>query len=143
MQEVVLAAPEEIEIANAYLQYGDISRVADYMSLPAHKITEMLGKKPVKAYMDAVYLDMGYRNRDRIASAMDKLIEQKLEQAEETGLYSSKDLADLLQMAHRMRMDEIKAIAETEKQAAQTNIQVNNDFGSNYGKLMEDLLKNG
>ena len=30
-------------------------------------------------------------------------------------MYTSKDLADLLQMAHKMRMDEIKAQTEAEK----------------------------
>jgi hypothetical protein len=72
-----------------------------------------------------------------------------MEEAEESEIYTSKDLADLLQMAHKMRMDEIKAQAELEKAQAtsikqQTNIQVNDgSFGSgNYGKLMEKLLKN-
>ena len=52
-------------------------------------------------------------------------------------------------MAHKMRMDEIKAQAELQKAEAsnvrsQTNIQVNEGvpFGQgNYGKLMEKLLK--
>ena len=78
------------------------------------------------------------------------MIESKLEEAKESGVYSGKDLADLLQMAHKMRMDEIKAQAELEKAQAtnvrsQTNIQVNEGvpFGQgNYGKLMEKLLTN-
>ena len=53
-------------------------------------------------------------------------------------------------MAHKMRMDEIKAMAELEKAKAsnvknQTNVQINSElpFGQgNYGKLMEKLLKN-
>ena len=61
----------------------------------------------------------------------------------------NKDLADLLQMAHKMRMDEIKAQAELEKAQAtnvksQTNVQINEGlpFGQgNYGKLMDKLLK--
>ena len=50
-------------------------------------------------------------------------------------------------MAHKMRMDEIKAQAETEKATAvrtQTNVQINEGipFGQgNYGKLMDKLLK--
>ena len=60
-----------------------------------------------------------------------------------------KDLADLLQMAHKMRMDEIKAQtellkAETTNIRNQTNVQINDaalPFGQgNYGKLMEKLL---
>ena len=91
---------------------------------------------------------MGYRNKNNIATLLDEMIESKLEEAKESGVYSNKDLADLLQMAHKMRMDEIKAQAELQKAEAsnvrsQTNIQVNEGvpFGQgNYGKLMEKLL---
>ena len=59
-----------------------------------------------------------------------------------------KDLADLLQMAHKMRMDEIKAQteftkAESSNIKSQTNVQINESvpFGQgNYGSLMEKLL---
>jgi molybdenum cofactor biosynthesis enzyme len=91
---------------------------------------------------------MGYRNRNNIASVLDEVIASKLEEAKESGVYSSKDLADLLSMAHKMRMDEIKAQTELEKAQAsniktQNNVQINSEvpFGQgNYGKLMEKLL---
>ena len=81
----------------------------------------------------------------------EKIFAAKLEEAEESGVYSSKDLADLLQMAHKMRMDEIKAQADLAKAESgniknQTNVQINEavPFGQgNYGKLMEKLLKDG
>ena len=69
----------------------------------------------MKNYIDTVFLDTGYRNRFKIASTLDNIIEQKLEEAEESQIYTSKDLADLLQMAHKMRMDEIKTQTEAEK----------------------------
>lgn len=72
---------------------------------------------------------------------MDKLIEAKLEEAEESGIYSSKDLLEILQAAHKMRMDEIKA---TQGRVPSTAVQINetNNFGdSAYGKLMEKLMK--
>ena len=94
---------------------------------------------------------MGYRNKNNIATVLDEMIASKLEEAQESGMYSSKDLADLLQMAHKMRMDEIKAQADLEKAQSsniknQTNVQINEavPFGQgNYGKLMEKLLKDG
>ena len=58
---------------------------------------------------------MGYRNKNNIATVLDEMIQSKLEEAQETGVYSNKDLADLLQMAHKMRMDEIKAQADLVK----------------------------
>ena len=87
-----------------------------------------------------------------VGSSLDEMIQSKLEEAQESGVYSNKDLADLLQMAHRMRMDEIKAQAELTKAETtniktQNNVQINNEslpFGQgNYGKLMEKLLKEG
>jgi hypothetical protein len=97
-----------------------------------------------------VYLDAGYRNRFKLASVLDDLIDRKLEEAEETEMYSNKDLADLLQMAHKMRMDEMKAQTEAEKVSGgggiktQNNVLINSEvpFGQgNYGALMEKLLK--
>ena len=109
---------------------------------------EALSEREVKRYIDTVYLDLGYRNRQNIATVMDDMIQSKLDEAQETGMYSNKDLADLLQQAHKMRMDEIKAQAEVEKIngtniKSQTNVQINEGipFGQgNYGKLMEKLL---
>jgi len=73
-----------------------------------------------------------------------------MEEAEESEMYSSKDIADLLQLAHKIRMDEIKAQTELAKAQAgniktQNNVQVIADqpFGQgNYGKLMDKLLNN-
>ena len=92
-----------------------------------------------------------FHNKNNIATVLDEMIASKLEEAQESGMYSSKDLADLLQMAHKMRMDEIKAQADLEKAQSsniknQTNVQINEavPFGQgNYGKLMEKLLKDG
>lgn len=148
-KEITTISPEGLEIANCYLQYGNIRAVCDYMQVPENQVVDTLNKREVKRYIDTVYLDMGYRNKNNIASLLDEMIQSKLDEAQETGVYSSKDLADLLQMAHKMRMDEIKAMSELEKvQNAssirnQTNVQINEalPFGQgNYGKLMEKLL---
>ena len=133
-------------MANTYLQYGNIREVCNYLCVSEDKVVAILNKREVKQYIDTVYLDIGYRNRNNLASVMDDMIASKLEEAIETGIYSKKDLADLLQMAHKMRMDEIKAQAELEKATTvrnQTNVQINEGipFGQgNYGKLMEKLL---
>ena len=141
-------SPEGLEIANAYLQYGSIPSVSTQLGVAENIISEMLNRREVKQYIDTVYLDTGYRNRFKLADTLDTLIEKKMEEAEESEIYTSKDLADLLQMAHKMRIDEMKAQTELEKAKAtniknQTNIQVNGGgFGQgNYGKLMEKLLR--
>lgn len=150
-KELTTISPEGLEVANCYLQYGNIRAVCDFMGIPEDKVVACLNKREVKKYIDTVYLDLGYRNKNNIGSVLDTMIQSKLEEAEETGVYSSKDLADLMMMAHKMRMDEIKAMAELEKAQSsniknQTNVQINEalPFGQgNYGKLMEKLLKDG
>jgi|TARA_R110000782_G_scaffold69241_4_gene139317 hypothetical protein len=147
-KEITTISPEGLEIANSYLQFGNIRGVCDYLQVPETTVVELLNKREVKKYIDTVYLDMGYRNKNNIGSLLDDMIASKLEEAQESGVYSSKDLADLLQMAHKMRMDEIKAQADMLKAENgsvknQTNVQINEavPFGQgNYGKLMEKLL---
>ena len=143
-------SPEGLEIANAYLELGNIPAVCARLSIDEAKASEYLAKREVKAYVDQVYLDSGYRNRFKLAEVLDTLINAKLEEAEESEIYTNKDLADLVQMAHKIRIDELKAQTELEKAKAaniknQTNIQVNNSempFGQgNYGELMKKLLK--
>jgi hypothetical protein len=114
-------SPEGLEVANAYLELGNIQAVCVRLKLDEGECSEILAD----------------------------LIDRKMEEAEESEIYSNKDLADLLQMAHKMRMDEIKAQAELEKAKAsniksQTNVQINGEvpFGQgNYGELMKKLLK--
>jgi len=147
-KELTTISPEGLEVANSYLQFGNIRGVCDQLQVAENKVVEILNKREVKKYIDTVYLDIGYRNKNNIGSVLDEMIASKLEEAEESGIYSSKDLADLLQMAHKMRMDEIKAQADLAKTESnniknQTNVQINEavPFGQgNYGKLMEKLL---
>ncbi len=143
----VKMSPEGLEVANTYLQLGSVSEVCTALALDENTVSEYLNKREIKQYIDQVYLDTGYRNRFKLASALDNIIEEKLSEVEETGMYTNKDVADLLQMAHKMRMDEIKAMAEMEKAKTapikqQANIQINElPFGQgNYGKLMEKLI---
>ena len=150
-KEISTISPEGLEIANCYLQFGNIKAVTEFMGVSEDKVVQLLNKREVKRYIDTVYLDLGYRNKNNIGTLLDEMIQSKLEEAQETGVYSSKDLADLLHMAHKMRMDEIKAQAELLKAENsqiknQTNVQINESlpFGQgNYGKLMEKLVNNG
>ena len=131
------------------MQFGNIRAVCEHFQVRENTVVEALNKREVKKYIDTVYLDVGFRNKNNIASALDEIIASKLEKAQESGVYSSKDLADLLQIAHKMRMDEIKAQADAEKAnttniRTQNNVQINDGSVSiwpgNYGKLMEKLL---
>ena len=139
-QDVVKISAEGFDIANAFLQYGSVENTAEQLDLPRHEVVKVLQTQEVKRYLDGVYLDQGYRNRDKIGALLDKMIESKIEEAEESGIYTSKDLLELLQTAHKMRMEEIK-IAKEAGNVPGVAVQVNNTFGdSNYGRLMDKLI---
>ena len=142
-------SPEGLEIANAYLEKGSIPAVCTKLGVSENEVSEILNKREIKQYIDTVFLDTGYRNRFKISETLDMLIEKKLEEADETEIYTNKDMADLLQMAHKMRIDELKAQTDLEKAKSQTvktqvNIQDNSGtpFGQgNYGQLIKKLMK--
>ena len=146
---VTKMSPEGLEIANSYLEHGSIPAVASKLRVSQNEVTEILNKREIKQYIDTVFLDTGYRNRFKISETLDMLIEKKLEEADETEIYTNKDMADLLQMAHKMRIEELKAQTEMEKAKAQVvktqvNIQDNGGlpFGQgNYGELIKKLMK--
>ena len=120
-KELTTISPEGLEVANSYLTFGNIRAVVEQLGVAENKVVELLNKREVKKYIDTVYLDMGYRNKNNIASLLDEMIESKLDEAKESGVYSNKDLADLLQMAHKMRMDEIKRKPNCKKQRLQVS----------------------
>lgn len=129
---MLVPRPEWLEVANRYLENGgSILQTAAQLALPENQVQEILAKKECRDYLQEVYLDSGYRNRYKLAELLDRIIESKVREAEETEQFSNKDLADLIALAHKMRLEELKA---TQPQT-QTNIQVNN-----YSRLMEQLL---
>lgn len=128
--------PEELDIANAYLQYGTAKDTAEQLQLPEYQVVQILERKDVKDYITGIYLDRGYRNKHKIGEVLDRMIQSKLEEAEESGMYTSRDLLELLKFAHQIRMDEVK----NDQTGPTVNIA---NFGQgNYGQLMERLLSN-
>lgn len=133
-------SPEALTVANLYLSRElDADAVAQELSLPAHTIHAQLRKPEIKQYIQDTLGEIGYNNRQKLASVMDDLIDRKLEEMQELELTSSKDILDLVAQKHKMRMDELKLENEIEKAKAgakQVNIQ------NNYSSLMERLVKN-
>jgi len=113
---VTKMSPEGLEIANTYLEQGSIPAVCAKLGVSENEVSEILNKREIKQYIDTVFLDTGYRNRWKISETLDMLIEKKLEEADETEIYTNKDMADLLQMAHKMRIEELKAQTEMENE---------------------------
>ena len=157
--EVVHISPETLEVANCYLQLQDVRAVAEELDMPIGLVSEVLGKREVKAYIDHVFLDVGYNNRFKMRSAMDAIIMKKFQDMEEAGVGSSKDIMDLMALSHKMAMEhmakqiELEKIrlaaeenAEKNRIRTQVNVQVNNEAGSiggnNYATLINRLIEN-
>jgi len=90
---------------------------------------------------------MGYNNRFLMRQAMDALIKQKFSELEEAGVGSSKDIADLLHLSHKMSMDLLDKQLQLEKlrqgtpgPQKQVNVQINDTDGSKYSQLIHKLV---
>jgi phage terminase small subunit len=145
--ELMPMSPEGHTVAAAYLTHGTATLAARALSMETKDVTQHLRDPQVKAYIDQAYLDSGYRNRVALGKVMDSIIDKKMEELEEAEIGSSKDILDILTVAHKMRMEEMKAMVDYEKLHKapeiqnQTNVQINEGMGEgNYGRLMKQLL---
>jgi hypothetical protein len=122
--------PVFLSIANDFLSGKSVSSIADDYGLPADRITAVLEKKEVKSYVDTVYATQGYLNRVKRIDLINRVIEQKMEDALETGVLSKKDLLDWLKL-----LNDMETAVKPKQTGPAVAIQVNN-----YEKLMKDLI---
>lgn len=135
MNDLIALTPECLDIANAYILYGSAKDTAEQLGISESIVINLIQRKDVSDYLTGVYLDRGFRNRQKIGDTLDKIIESKLEEAIESEVFSNKDLIDILKLAHQIRMDELKL-----GQNNAPTVQIAN-IGGNYTQLMEKLLK--
>ena len=146
--ETLMIDPEGLEIANSYLQTQSLSKVAEDLGISTELVATQLNRREVKSYIDQVFKDVGFNNRFKMRKAMDMLISKKFQELDEAGVGSSKDIADLLALSHKMTMEQLDREIQLEKVRAsniksQVNVQINDggSSGSNYGSLLEKLMK--
>lgn len=145
--ESLQISPEALEVANCYLQLQDIRKVAQELDLSVDAVGNYLQRKEVRGYIDYVFQDLGYNNRFLMRRAMDALIKQKFQELEESGVGSNKDIADLLQLSHKMAMDYLDREIQLEKlrqggvgPQRQVNVQINDTDTSKYAQLVQKLM---
>ncbi len=146
--EVVEIDPESLEVANTYLQYQDIAKTADDLNISRDMVSRILNKREVRSYIDSVFFNVGFNNRFKMRQLMDTIIQKKLQEMDEADIGSTKDISELLALSHKMTvelLDREIALRKLEKEKdsvkTQTNIQINDNAGSNYGSLIQQLLK--
>lgn len=147
--EVIALDPEGLEVANCYLQTQSLTKTAEELGVSTELVASQLNRREVKVYIDGVFRDMGFNNRFKMRRAMDTLISKKFQELDEAGVGSSKDIADLLALSHKMTMEQLDREIQLEKVRgsnikSQVNVQINDQgSGSNYGTLLDKLLKGG
>lgn len=139
-------SPEALEVANTYLQCQDIKETSDTLDIAPELVTQILQKREVRSYIDHVFMNVGFNNRFKMREAMDAVIRQKFQELEDSGMGSTKDIADLLALSHKMSMEELDKQIKLEslRQANiknQVNVQIN-DGTSKYSHLIQTLLGN-
>lgn len=146
--QAVIISPEALEIANSYLSTQNVLTTANDLGLTTDQITEVLDRREVRSYIDNIFLDSGFNNRFKMREVMDAIISKKLQELDEAEVGSSKDIADLLALSHKMTMEQLdrqialeKIRSNTANVKTQVNMQVN-EFGGDtkYGSLISKLL---
>lgn len=143
--ETLDISPEALEVANTYLQCQDIHKTADDLGISTEIVSQILTKREVRSYVDNVFMNVGYNNRFKIRAAIDAVIKKKFQELEESQMGSTKDIADLLALSHKMSMEEMDRQIKLEalRQSNiknQTNIQINDAGGTRYSALIQTLL---
>ena len=137
-------SPEGAAVANTYLANGcSINDTSRAMGIPTIEIASILKQSLIKQYVNQVLRETGFRHMSDITKKLDALIVKKLDELEEADIGSNKDIADLLQMQHKMQMDLARLIQADEDKGPGTinNTQINTYGEGAYGKLMEKLIK--
>lgn len=124
--------PRHIVIANALLSGDSVTDIAFKFNLPEEHISSVLELAEVRRYIDNVYLSQGYMNRSKRLNIINTIIDKKLEEALDTGIYTKEDIYKWLELLHKMERD-------TRPKSPTTAIQVNQN--NNYHNLLEELLK--
>ena len=123
--------PVLLAVANDYLSGKSIDEIASDYGISTDRVTSVLEKREVRAYVDSVFATQGYLNRIKRMQIINAVIDQKMTEALETGIYSKKDLLDWMK-----HLNEVEASVKPKERGPAVAVQINN-----YDKLMKDLLE--
>ena len=124
--------PVVLALANDYLSGKGVEEIADEYGISEDRVTAVIEMKEVKNYIDSVFATQGYLNRIKRINLINQVIDQKIQEAVETGIYSKKDLLDW--MKHLQEVE--TSLKPKQAQGPQVAVQINN-----YDKLMKDLME--
>jgi len=123
--------PVILALANDYLSGKGVDQIAEEYGISEDRVTAVIEKKEVKNYIDSVFATQGYLNRIKRINLINQVIDQKIQEAMETGIYSKKDLLDWMK-----HLQEVETSLKPKTQGPAVAVQINN-----YDKLMKDLME--
>jgi RecG-like helicase len=122
--------PVVLALANDYLAGSSVEQLSEMYSISEDRVQALLDKRECKSYIDGVYASQGYLNRVKRLAIINRVIDNKLEEALETGQFSKKDLLDWMKLLHEMEQT-----TRPKEKGPAVAVQINN-----YDKLMKDLI---
>lgn len=146
-------SPEGMRVIEAYLQCGsDITQVGDYLNMSQETVVAVYNRPEVRNYLTTLFMESGFRNRDKFFGIMDEIIKRKLEDMEESETGSDADILEIMKTMHKMKMDEMamqlkleearsRAKGPTNQTNIQNNFQIPGGDDGNYMNLMNRLAK--
>jgi len=123
--------PVMLALANDYLSGKGIGEISEEYGITEDRVTSVIEKKEVKNYIDSVFATQGYLNRIKRINLINSVIDQKIQEAVETGIYSKKDLLDWMK-----HLQEVETSLKPKQTGPAVAVQINN-----YDKLMRDLME--
>lgn len=144
--EVIDISPEALEVANCYLISQDAAKVSEELNISMALVVQTLNRREVKAYIDHVFMDLGFNNRIKMRQALDAIMAKKFQELDESEAGSNKDILEIMALSHKFTMEHMDRQIELEKLKSsnlrsQVNVQIN-EPGSNYSSLLEKLINN-
>lgn len=123
--------PQHLLIANELLTGKSVHQIAEEFSISPDRVTSICDRAETKRYIDAVIMSQGYMHRSRRLQIINRVIDEKLAEAAETGMYSKRDLLDWIKLLNEMDRD-------NKPKGPSTAVQINQN--NNYTTLLQDLF---
>lgn len=127
-------SPEGLKVIEAYLECGsDINKVGEYLDMPQDAVVSIYNRPEVRSYLSTLFMESGFRNREKFFGIMDLIITKKLEDLDESEQGSEADILEIMKVYHKMKMEEMTMQIKLEEAKSknkpnpinQTNIQNN------------------
>lgn len=143
--------PEAMEVVEAYLRNDrDVNRAAEDLNTTPTIISDLINKREVRSYLDHLFMEAGFRNREKFFDVLDNILDAKIEELDEAQMSSSMDIMDIMKIYHGMKIKELELSIKLQElqqggkgQNAKTinNLQINNSSG--YDNLLSRIISGG